>query len=118
MIIQSISLRDFKSYAEQTIDLNGIDSIGICGPNGAGKSTIIEAVTFGLFGKCTSTERKELGNEAIIRDGQDEAFVSIMFEKDDQEYTVERMVRRKGTGTATLTSAGKMIQAGTATVAG
>ncbi len=116
MIIQSISLRDFKSYAGQTIDLNEIDSIGICGPNGAGKSTIIEAVTFGLFGKCTSTERKELGNEAIIRDGQDEAFVSIMFEKDDQEYTVERMVRRKGTGTATLTSAGKMIQAGTATV--
>jgi len=116
MIIRSITMRDFKSYAEQTINLNGIDSIGICGPNGAGKSTIIEAVTFALFGKCTSTERKELGNEAIIRDYQHEAFVSLTFDKDYQEYTVERTVRRKGTGTATLTSGGKIIQAGAATV--
>ena len=116
MIIQSITLRDFKSYAGQTVNLNGIGAIGICGPNGAGKSTIIEAVTFALFGKCTSTERKELGNEAIIRDHQDEAFVSLTFEKDGQEYTVERTVRKKGTGTATLTSSGRMIQAGSATV--
>ena len=116
MIIQSITLRNFKSYAEQTINFNGIDSIGICGPNGAGKSTIIEAVTFALFGKCTSTERKELGNEAIIRDDQDEAFVSLTFQKDGQEYTLERTVRKKGTGTATLTSSGKIIQAGAATV--
>ena len=116
MIIQSITLRDFKSYAEQTIDLSGIDMIGICGPNGAGKSSIIEALTFALFGKCTSTERKELGNEAIIRDNQDEAFVSLTFEKDGQEYTVERTVRKKGNGTATLTSNGKTVQAGAATV--
>jgi len=116
MIIQSLILRDFKSYAEQTIDLNGIDSIGICGPNGAGKSTIIEAITFALYGKCTSTERKELGNEAIIRDDQDEAFVSLNFEKDNQEYTVERTVRKKGTGTATLRSNERIMQAGAATV--
>ena len=116
MIIQAITLRDFKSYSEQTIDLREIDAIGICGPNGAGKSTIVEALTFALFGKCTSTERKELGNEAIIRDSQEEAFVSLIFEKDDQEYTVERTARKKGTGTATLTSSGKTIQAGAATV--
>ncbi|MGA3405997.1 MAG: SMC family ATPase [Candidatus Bathyarchaeia archaeon] len=116
MIIQSITLRDFKSYAEQTIDLTNIDAIGICGPNGAGKSTLIEAVTFALFGKCTSTERKELGNEAIIRDNEDEAFVSLTFEKDEEDYAVERTVRKKGTGTATLTSNGKTIQAGAANV--
>jgi exonuclease SbcC len=116
MIIQSITLRDFKSYAEQTIDLTNIDAIGICGPNGAGKSTLIEAVTFALFGKCTSTERKELGNETIIRDNEDEAFVSLTFEKDQQDYMVERTVRKKGTGTATLTSNGKTIQAGAANV--
>jgi len=116
MIIQSITLRDFKSYAEQTIDLYNIDAIGICGPNGAGKSTLVEAVTFALFGKCTSTERKELGNEAIIRDNQDEAFVSLTFEKDGEDYTVERTVRKKGTGTAALTSTGKAIQAGAASV--
>ena len=116
MIIQTITLRDFKSYAEQTIDLINIDAVGICGPNGAGKSTLIEALTFALFGKCTSTERKELGNEAIIRDNQDEAFVSLNFEKGEEEYTVQRTVRRKGTGTATLNSNGRPLQAGAANV--
>ena len=116
MIIQSMTLRNFKSYEEQTIDLSDIDAIGICGPNGAGKSTLIEAVTFALFGKCTSTERKELGNEAIIRDNQDEAFVSLTFQKDGEDYAVERTVRKKGTGTATLTSNGRTVQAGAANV--
>ena len=116
MIIQAITLRDFKSYREQTIDLSNIDAVGICGPNGAGKSTIVEAITFALYGKCTSTERKELGNDASIRDNQDEAFVSITFEKDGEEYVVERTVRKKGTGTATLTSQGKPVQAGATNV--
>jgi exonuclease SbcC len=113
LIIQKLVLRNFKSYGdEQKVDLTNIDAVGICGPNGAGKSSIIEAITFALYSKNTATERREIRNEGIIRDNEDEAFISLSFEKDDQTYTVERSARRKGTGTATLSENGKTLQAG------
>jgi exonuclease SbcC len=92
MIIQTIELENFKSFGEpaQEADLTGVDVVSISGPNGAGKSTIVEALTFALYGRSTATERKELGNEAIIRDGQDDARVAVTFEKDGQTYQVER----------------------------
>jgi exonuclease SbcC len=114
MIIQTIELENFKSYgAAQTVDLTGVDAISISGPNGAGKSTLIEALTFALYGRGTATERKELGNEAIIRDGENEARVVVTLEKDGQTYQVERTATRKGVGKATLTQpSGKTLQAG------
>jgi len=114
MIIQTIELENFKSYGEtQTIEIADVDALSISGPNGAGKSSLIEALTFALYGRSTATERKELGNEALIRDGQDEARVATTFEKDGQTYRVERTASRKGVGKATLTQgAGKALQAG------
>jgi|GEM_PF-1773471 exonuclease SbcC len=118
MIIQTIELENFKSYGEsQTVDLTGVDATSISGLNGAGKSTLIEAITFALYGRSTATERKELGNEAIIRDGQKEGRVAVSFEKDDQTYRVERTATRQGQGTATLISGtAKALQAGTSNV--
>lgn len=106
MNLQSITLKDFKSYGpeSQTIDLTDIDAIGIGGRNGSGKSSLIEALTFALYGKATATESQELGNEALINDRANEAYVSATFEKDGNTYTVERTVRRKGSGKARLTS--------------
>jgi len=114
MILKEVKLQNFKSYGElQTIDLRAVDAASIIGANGAGKSTIIEALTFALYGRSTATERKELGIEAIIRDGEDEALASVTFEKDGQIYTVERTARRTGSGKATLLSSSrKVIQAG------
>jgi len=118
MILHSITLQNFKSYAAaQTADLSNTDALSITGPNGAGKSTLIEALTYALFGRSTATERKELGNDAIIRDGEEEALASATFEKDGQTYTVQRTARRKGTGTATLTTSnGRTLHAGAAQV--
>ena len=114
MIIQTLELENFKSYGEtQTIDITGVDALSISGPNGAGKSSLIEALTFALYGQSTATERRELGNDAIIRDGQDDARVAVTFDKDNQTYRVERTATRKGTGKATLTQgSGKALQAG------
>ena len=114
MIIQTIELENFKSYGEtQTIEIANVDALSISGPNGAGKSSLIEALTFALYGRSTATERRELGNEAVIRDGQDEARVAATFEKDGQTYRVERTAPRKGVGKATLTQgSGKALQAG------
>ncbi|MGA2971858.1 MAG: SMC family ATPase [Candidatus Bathyarchaeia archaeon] len=118
MILQTILLENFKSYGEaQTIDLLNVDATSISGPNGAGKSSIIEAITFSLYGRSTATERKELGNEALIRDGEKQARVAVTFEKDGNTYSVERTTTRQGQGTATLISGtAKALQAGTSNV--
>jgi len=104
--LQSITLRNFKSYgpSPQTVDLSNVDAVGIGGRNGAGKSTIIEALTFALFGKATTTEIRELGDDALINDRASEGYVSVTFEKDGNVYTAERSVRRRGVGKARLTS--------------
>ena len=99
-------MKNFKSYGSetQTIDLTNVDAVGIGGRNGAGKSSLIEALTFALYGKATATEIRELGDEALINDRANEAYVSATFEKDGNSYTVERTIGRKGVGKARLTS--------------
>jgi exonuclease SbcC len=101
-----MTVKNFKSYGPepQILDLTKVDAVAIGGRNGAGKSSLIEALTFALFGKATATEIRELGDDALINDRANEAYVSVTFEKDGNVYTVERTVRCRGTGKARLTS--------------
>jgi len=104
--LQSITLKNFKSYGPepQTVDLTNVDAVGIGGGNGSGKSSLIEALTFALYGKATATEIRELGDDALINDRANEAYVSVTYEKGGNLYTVERAFRRRGAGKARLSS--------------
>ncbi|MBS7626481.1 SMC family ATPase [Candidatus Bathyarchaeota archaeon] len=106
MNLQSITVRNFKSYGPQpqTVNLRNIDALGIGGRNGAGKTSLVEALTFALYGKASATELRELGEGSLINDRANEAYVSVTFEKDGNIYTVERTIRKKGPSKARLTS--------------
>jgi exonuclease SbcC len=106
MNLMSMTVKNFKSYGPepQILDLTKVDAVAIGGRNGAGKSSLIEALTFALFGKATATEIRELGDDALINDRANEAYVSVTFEKNGNQYTAERTVRRRGSGKARLTS--------------
>ncbi|MCE5258881.1 MAG: SMC family ATPase, partial [Chloroflexi bacterium] len=85
MQIESISLSNFKSYAQADIAFQpGVNAL--IGPNGAGKSTILEAIGFALF-NCRGA-----GHEHRLREGAARGQVTIRFRSslDDRVYQVER----------------------------
>jgi exonuclease SbcC len=55
MIPQKLTLKNFLSYREATLDFSGLHTACICGVNGAGKSSLLEAITWAIWGKTRST---------------------------------------------------------------
>ncbi|MCX6648031.1 MAG: SMC family ATPase [Candidatus Bathyarchaeota archaeon] len=73
-MIESLTLRGFKSYrGQQTIRFTkGVNKIS--GRNASGKTTILEAVLFGLFGEVPGVEKRDL-----LPVGGGDLFVELVF---------------------------------------
>jgi len=73
-VIESLTLRGFKSYrGQQTIRFTkGVNKIS--GRNASGKTTILEAVLFGLFGDVPGVEKRDL-----LPVGGGDLFVELIF---------------------------------------
>jgi DNA repair exonuclease SbcCD ATPase subunit len=73
-----------------TIQLNKAKSTLIVGTNGSGKSTILDALSFGLFGKAHRNVSKQLLVNSINGKG---CVVSISFEASGQEFKIIRGIK-------------------------
>ncbi len=73
-MIESLTLRGFKSYrGQQTIRFTkGVNKIS--GRNASGKTTILEAVLFGLFGDVPGVEKRDL-----LPVGGGDLFIELVF---------------------------------------
>ncbi len=73
-MIESLTLRGFKSYrGQQTIRFTrGVNKIS--GRNASGKTTILEAVLFGFFGEVPGVEKRDL-----LPVGGGDLFVELVF---------------------------------------
>ena len=88
MIIKKIKLENIRSYIDQVIEFP-LGKTLFEGDIGSGKSTILMAIEFGLFG---------LGSEkagSLLRVGETEGSVSVIFESDGKDYTVQRHLVKK-----------------------
>ncbi|MCS6782290.1 MAG: SMC family ATPase [Gloeomargarita sp. SKYBB_i_bin120] len=90
VIPQQLTLKNFLSYRQATLDFRGLHTACICGPNGAGKSSLLEAITWALWGECRAPSADD-----VIRSGCTEARVDFSFQSGGQTYRVIR-VRRRG----------------------
>lgn len=95
MILNSITLENFKSHKYSHIDLNkGITLI--LGENGAGKSTIFEAISYAFFkdftGKIDDVKRQSNDEMDIVK----EMKVTIEFEIGGKHY---KLIRGKKSST-------------------
>ncbi|MDA4131337.1 MAG: hypothetical protein OK457_11250, partial [Thaumarchaeota archaeon] len=88
MIIKRLALKNIRSYKYQVIDFP-LGKTLFEGDIGSGKSTILMAIEFGLFG---------LGSEkagSLLRAGENEGSVQVVFESGEKEYTVQRNLVKK-----------------------
>lgn len=93
-----LSLHNFKSHADSSVDLANVHVAAVTGTNGAGKSTILDAIVYALYGP----DGLGLGKRAdtVIREGETTAAVVLTFIAGDATYRVTRT--RKSTGKTVL----------------
>jgi exonuclease SbcC len=88
VILNTITLHNFMSYGDASLDLSSFNVACLSGLNGAGKSAVLDAVTWAIWesGRSTSDE--------MIRAGQQEMWVDLTFELEGNLYRVRRSRQR------------------------
>lgn len=96
-----LSFTGIRSYpgAVGPLDFTGKTLIAILGDTGAGKSTILEAITLGLYGNCTWTDRE---HKALMAEGADQMTVDFTFAHDGQRWRVHRVFHANTTPSSHL----------------
>ena len=92
ILFEKIRWKNFLSTGNQYINLEftGKDTTLIIGTNGAGKSTVLDALTFGLFGKpFRRINKPQLVNSTNEKDCK----VEVEFSIGDTEWKVFRGIK-------------------------
>ncbi|MEM1255598.1 MAG: SMC family ATPase [Cyanobacteria bacterium P01_H01_bin.21] len=90
MIPKRLTLINFLSYRDVTLDFAGLHVACISGPNGAGKSSLLEAIAWVLWGYSRAA-----ADDDVIHLGAKEVRVEFIFEHQEQNYRILRGRRRK-----------------------
>lgn len=85
MIPHRLTIKNFLSYREATLDFSGLHVACVCGANGAGKSSLLEAIVWVLWGESRANTEDD-----VIHQGEMEAQVDFLFECHQQTYRVMR----------------------------
>jgi len=92
MLVRSIILRNIRSYNsgdEARLDLpEGV--VLLEGDIGSGKSTLLYALGFALFGFS------DMKGAHLLSEGRKDGSVSVTFESDGADYTIDRRLKVKG----------------------
>jgi DNA repair protein SbcC/Rad50 len=85
MIPLQLTLKNFLSYREASLDFRGLHTACICGANGAGKSSLLEAMIWAIWGQSrTATE------DDVIHAGATNVRVDFDFIYNNETYRVIR----------------------------
>lgn len=89
MIPLQLTLKNFLSYRDATLDFSGLHTACICGSNGAGKSSLLEAITWALWGQS-----RAVSEDDIIYAGAQDVRVDFTFTSNQHTYRVIRTRHR------------------------
>lgn len=94
MIPLQLTLKNFLSYRDATLNFQGLHTACICGANGAGKSSLLEAITWVIWGKSRAATEDD-----VINGGAKNVRVDFDFSCNGQNYRVIRS-RTRGRSSA------------------
>lgn len=93
MRLETITLRNIRSYEKATIDFpDGVTLLS--GDIGSGKTSILLGVEFALFGII----RGSFSGDSLLRHGSDTGSVTLTFLVDGSTVTVHRELKRRSKG--------------------
>lgn len=93
MIPLQLSLKNFLSYSEASLDFTGLHTACICGANGAGKSSLLEGITWAIWGEC-----RAVSEDDAISNGAMDVRVDFTFQMHGEICRIIRTRLREGTG--------------------
>ncbi|MEL6928991.1 MAG: exonuclease subunit SbcC [Cyanobacteria bacterium J06600_6] len=85
MIPLHLTLKNFLSYRDATLNFRGLHTACICGANGAGKSSLLEAITWVVWGKSRAATEDD-----VINGGSKNVRVDFDFSYGNQNYRIIR----------------------------
>ena len=85
MIPLQLTLKNFLSYRDATLNFKGLHTACICGANGAGKSSLLEAITWVVWGKSRAATEDD-----VINGGSKNVRVDFDFRCNSQTYRIIR----------------------------
>ncbi len=112
-MIKTLEIQNWRTHHDTKLDF-GKGTNAIIGVMGSGKSSIINAISYGFFGTFPGLKSKQVSlNEVIMNKPNqcEEATIKLVFENNEKEYKVERLIKLKGTNEAKLFE-GNMLIAG------
>jgi DNA repair protein SbcC/Rad50 len=93
MIPLQLTLKNFLSYREASLDFSGLHTACICGANGAGKSSLLEAITWSIWGRSRATSEDD-----AIAHGAKDMRVDFTFQLHGSIYRIIRSRQLGGSG--------------------
>jgi exonuclease SbcC len=94
MIPLQLTLKNFLSYRETTLDFRGLHTACICGANGSGKSSLLEGITWVIWGQSRAASEDD-----VLHTGTDYVRVDFQFISNQQTYKIIRS-RHRGKSSA------------------
>lgn len=91
MFCKRLELRNFRNYSAKVLEFKS-PRVFISGPNGIGKTNVIEAINF--LAQTRSFKRAE--DPELIRQKQDFAAISAIYEDESQDHQIDVIIKTKG----------------------
>lgn len=97
MIIEHLSLKDFRNYAEAELELLPGPNV-LVGRNGQGKTNLAEAVAY----LATLGSHRVSSDAPLVREGEDAAFVRARLAHGARRIVLELQINRQGSNRARI----------------
>lgn len=102
VILRTLSLHNFMSYADASLDLSSVSVACLAGQNGAGKSALLDAITWALWERARST------SDELVRLGEREMWIDMTFEYESRIYRVRRSRLKRASKSGKSSSKGTL----------